>query len=48
MDLSIISLRPPPHIPPLHRIITTVADHEERLGSQLPRTPIAHFVGFEA
>lgn len=47
-DLSIISLPPRPRIPRPRRIITTVADHEERLGFQLLRTRIARSAEFEA
>lgn len=47
-DLIITSLRRLRHIPPRRRIIITVADLGERLGSQLPRTPIGHSVELEA
>ena len=46
--LSIISPRQLPHILPRRRIITTAADHEERLGSRPPKTRIAHSVECEA
>ena len=47
-DLSIISLRPRPHIPRPRPIIIMVADHGERHGFQLLRTRIANSAEFEA